>query len=230
MPPHEPTGGGQMVRRVWIAVWLGALVGCSSTTPEGGGRPLPAPPACSVGSCDDDPITCVPLTCAMALGQDGCGTLADGCGGQLDCGTCSGEATCGGGGTRNKCGIPPQQAGCTELRGQLAVEPVSGGILGLRECTADGWCTVNSHMGSWLNSLWGFSEQDVWAVGNIRTRASRCTGGARGGSACPCRRRSGSGPCGAPPRMTCGPWGSGARCCGGTAGRGSASRRRPPRT
>lgn len=154
-----------MRRQVWIAVWLGALFGCSSTSPEGGGPSRPEPPACSVGSCHD-PTACVPLTCATALGQDGCGTLADGCGGQLECGTCSGEATCGGGGPPNKCGIPPRQAACTELRGLLAVEPVSGGIRGLRECTADGWCTVNSHMGSGLHALWGFSEQDVWAVGD----------------------------------------------------------------
>jgi hypothetical protein len=42
----------------------------------------------------------VPLTCAQQ-GAD-CGPAADGCGGLLDCGTCS-SGTCGGGGA-SKCG------------------------------------------------------------------------------------------------------------------------------
>jgi len=46
--------------------------------------------------------SCVPTTCAE-LG-DNCGTVSDGCGGTLDCGTCSGGQTCGGGGTPNVCG------------------------------------------------------------------------------------------------------------------------------
>ena len=45
---------------------------------------------------------CVPTTCAE-LG-DNCGMVSDGCGGTLDCGTCSGGQTCGGGGTPNVCG------------------------------------------------------------------------------------------------------------------------------
>lgn len=45
---------------------------------------------------------CLPKTCAMA-GKN-CGTIDDGCGGTLTCGTCSGFATCGGSGTANVCG------------------------------------------------------------------------------------------------------------------------------
>jgi hypothetical protein len=33
-----------------------------------------------------------------------CGSVSDGCGGALDCGTCGGSQTCGGGGTPNVCG------------------------------------------------------------------------------------------------------------------------------
>src|ERR1700677_548723 len=40
--------------------------------------------------------SCNPLTCAK-LGYN-CGVAGDGCGGSLDCGTCSGTQTCGGGG------------------------------------------------------------------------------------------------------------------------------------
>jgi hypothetical protein len=56
---------------------------------------------------------CTPTTCA-ALGAD-CGTLADGCGGTLDCGTCTDPEICGGGGTTNVCGVPsctPGTPGC----------------------------------------------------------------------------------------------------------------------
>src|SRR2546426_2078544 len=48
------------------------------------------------------PPSCAPVTCA-ALGKN-CGSLSDGCGGTLNCGTCSGSQTCGGGGKANVCG------------------------------------------------------------------------------------------------------------------------------
>jgi len=47
------------------------------------------------------PPACAPVTCA-ALGKN-CGSLSDGCGGTLNCGTCSGSQTCGGG-KANVCG------------------------------------------------------------------------------------------------------------------------------
>lgn len=50
------------------------------------------------------PDACIPTTCA-ALG-DNCGTVSDGCGGTLSCGTCTAPETCGGGGTPNVCGQP----------------------------------------------------------------------------------------------------------------------------
>ena len=50
------------------------------------------------------PPSCTPLTCA----QQGlsCGPAGDGCGGQLDCGSCVSPQTCGGGGVAGKCGYP----------------------------------------------------------------------------------------------------------------------------
>lgn len=47
---------------------------------------------------------CVPTTCAV-LGND-CGEVADGCGGTLVCGACTGGSTCGGRGVANVCGVP----------------------------------------------------------------------------------------------------------------------------
>jgi hypothetical protein len=46
--------------------------------------------------------SCTPTTCA-AQGKS-CGTISDGCGGTLTCGSCTSPQTCGGGGTPNVCG------------------------------------------------------------------------------------------------------------------------------
>jgi hypothetical protein len=46
--------------------------------------------------------TCTPSTCAT-LGKN-CGSLSDGCGGTLSCGSCSAPQSCGGGGVVNVCG------------------------------------------------------------------------------------------------------------------------------
>jgi hypothetical protein len=46
--------------------------------------------------------TCTPTTCA-AQGKN-CGTISDGCGGTLLCGSCTSPQTCGGGGVANVCG------------------------------------------------------------------------------------------------------------------------------
>jgi hypothetical protein len=58
----------------------------------------------SFGTC------CSPTTCA-AVGAN-CGMIADGCGGTLDCGTCTLPQTCGGGGTPNVCGCSPTTCLC----------------------------------------------------------------------------------------------------------------------
>ncbi len=50
-------------------------------------------------------MACMPLT--MCPAPDNCGTISDGCGGMLNCGTCTSPQTCGGGGTPNVCGCTP---------------------------------------------------------------------------------------------------------------------------
>ncbi len=52
----------------------------------------------------DVPVACVPKSCAD-LGV-GCGPAGDGCGGAIDCGSCTAPATCGGGGVPSVCGTP----------------------------------------------------------------------------------------------------------------------------
>jgi hypothetical protein len=48
---------------------------------------------------------CVPATCASQGAT--CGSISDGCGGAVDCGTCIDPESCGGGGTPNMCGSVP---------------------------------------------------------------------------------------------------------------------------
>jgi hypothetical protein len=56
-------------------------------------------------SCTGGACLCTPTTCAAHSWN--CGTAPDGCGGTLNCGTCSGGLTCGGDGTPNRCEQPP---------------------------------------------------------------------------------------------------------------------------
>jgi polyhydroxybutyrate depolymerase len=66
--------------------------------------------SCSAGAGDGgEPPACTPTTCA-AQGKD-CGSISDGCGATLPCGTCS-AGTCGGGGVANVCGTPGTTGGC----------------------------------------------------------------------------------------------------------------------
>src|SRR3989441_7543226 len=51
---------------------------------------------------------CTPTTCA-AQGKT-CGTILDGCGGSLVCGSCTAPQTCGGAGIANVCGLNPAPA------------------------------------------------------------------------------------------------------------------------
>ena len=50
-----------------------------------------------------DAGTCIPKTCAE-LGYN-CGRNGDGCGSEIDCGSCTPPAVCGGGGVPSQCGI-----------------------------------------------------------------------------------------------------------------------------
>jgi hypothetical protein len=56
---------------------------------------------------------CVPRTCTE-LGAN-CGSVADGCGGTLECGPCTGFETCGGGGQANVCGCTADPDPCATI-------------------------------------------------------------------------------------------------------------------
>jgi hypothetical protein len=50
------------------------------------------------------PQNCKPRTCQEQ--NIACGPAGDGCGSQLQCGSCTGKDTCGGGGVFGQCGYP----------------------------------------------------------------------------------------------------------------------------
>lgn len=63
------------------------------------------------GKCDKcdqcDKCDCRPLTC-KEVGAN-CGTISDGCGGTIGCGSCREHEVCGGGGVANVCGNPCEE-------------------------------------------------------------------------------------------------------------------------
>ena len=91
---------------------------------------------------------CTPLTqnqaCAMATPPKNCGLVADGCGGTINCGTCTQPDTCGGGGAPNVCGRPM----CTPKTLQQACSGLScgwvsdgcGGAVNCGTCSNGGVC------------------------------------------------------------------------------------------
>jgi hypothetical protein len=110
-----PSGSTTMMRHAATlerVFWL-ALLGCSAVA----GCALSGDYDFSGHELDGartDPVPCKPLTCQDFDAH--CGTLSDGCGRLLSCGTCEAPATCGGGGTSYRCGcrrITCEEAGAT---------------------------------------------------------------------------------------------------------------------
>lgn len=171
--------------RLAVAWWLGLLgaVGCAQVPPERPAQPHPSaapqppdagtPPALPAPDAGTPPPTgggvagCTPM--AGICFRASCGPHPDGCGGTVDCGGCLQGEVCGGDGMEGVCGTPVALSSCVGVQDREAFPPLTGGVEGLRECVADGWCTDNAHLD--MNpKLWGFTEQDVWAVGG-RDRA-----------------------------------------------------------
>jgi hypothetical protein len=80
-----------------ISVEAGGVLLASVTNVVVGTDPVTLPHPISVCG-----TTCTPRTCAQ-LGAN-CGSVTDGCGGTITCGSCVAPQTCGGGGTANVCG------------------------------------------------------------------------------------------------------------------------------
>jgi hypothetical protein len=110
---------------------------CTSPQFCGGGGPS----KCGGMLPPDGGSNCTPKTCASQAFT--CGPAGDGCGGQLDCGTCTAPQFCGGGGA-SKCGgmLPPDGGSnctpttCTALG--YTCGPAADGCGGMLNC---GTCT-----------------------------------------------------------------------------------------
>lgn len=89
---------------------------------------------------DDETCTsCVPTNCAE-LGA-GCGNLPNGCGGTLDCGTCTPPQTCGGGGVPYQCGSSCTPTTCADAGATCgSISDGCGGTLTCGTCTAPQSC------------------------------------------------------------------------------------------
>jgi hypothetical protein len=111
----------------------GGLIDCGTCTP---------PDSCggdgTHGVCGHSGAgACVPKTC-LGLNYN-CGPASDGCGGLLQCGTCTAPQTCGGGGQPSRCG---GNSGCVpKTCAQLNIHcgPAGDGCGGLLQC---GTCTA----------------------------------------------------------------------------------------
>jgi hypothetical protein len=89
------------------------------------------------------PPQCTPLTCAQQ--NIGCGPAGDGCGHQIDCGTCTPPLTCGGGGVFAQCGevdaAPCVPETCAEQN--ISCGPAADGcgdVLDCGSCVAPATC------------------------------------------------------------------------------------------
>ena len=176
----------------------GSSIDCGSCSPPQscGGHDATSPP--NPGKCGGTAI-CIPKTCATSFAN--CGPVADGCGGLLDCGTCSAPQTCGGGGTPNACGgsggvcIPTKN--CASLGKNCGwVLDDCGNIMNCGTCTGAETCGG----GGAPSSVCGGTAGDAGTGGD---------GGASsdGGSICVPATCAAQGP--QPGGLTCGPAGDG---------------------
>lgn len=86
----------------------------------------------------DAPVAegCTPKTC-LQLGV-GCGSVDDGCGTTIDCGSCAAPETCGGGGVENQCGCTAKS--CAQLGVNCGSVDTGCGPVACGDCTAPETC------------------------------------------------------------------------------------------
>ncbi len=83
--------------------------------------------------------TCTPTTCAAA-GKN-CGSISNGCGGTLNCGSCASPQTCGGGGVANVCGSTCTPTTCAAAGKNCgSISNGCGGTLSCGSCTSPQTC------------------------------------------------------------------------------------------
>lgn len=144
-PPKPPakdggtsgTGGGLSGTGGGLATGGGMTTGGGTGGAMGGGSTAGGGGSTDGGSDGGSTQICNLVSCASANAN--CGPVGDGCGGFINCGTCTPPQTCGGGGTPSQCG---GSMGCTPktCAGENAnCGPVADGCGGILNC---GTCTV----------------------------------------------------------------------------------------
>jgi hypothetical protein len=85
------------------------------------------------------PQSCTPRTCAQQ--NLACGPAGDGCGGTLNCGTCTAPQTCGGAGVIGQCGVPCVPRTCAQIGANCGTQGNGcGGTITCGTCTAPQTC------------------------------------------------------------------------------------------
>jgi hypothetical protein len=154
--------------------------GRTSPGESGGATPVATLPAAPSSDAGTSPATsdarCTPLTCTPAGGTY-CGPIGDGCGRTIDCGTqCPMGQTCGGGGTKNLCGAPPdpncKPIAC-EQRGARLCGKVGDGCGGAKDCGA---CPMGETCGAAIANVCG-TGQATAVCDNLCKQQMACPGG-----------------------------------------------------
>ena len=233
------------VRSVCVLIAVaGVAIACGSggdsefVDPNVGGDEagIPTPPVGNFnpvdGGSDGGNPSCKKLTCASSGAN--CGPVSDGCIGIIQCGTCTNNETCGGGGKPSVCGKPPCTKKTCAQQGGANCGALGDGCGGL--ITSCGTCPVGESCGLGGPSKCGAGGLDGGACVPTKTAcaAGDCGPIADGCGAlidcsppawpaCPAGQSCGGGGtpslCGAPPcvKKTCGTQNCGfiADGCGG---------------
>jgi hypothetical protein len=110
--------------------------------------------ACQTGQVCSPDGCCTPATSCPA-GQT-CGTASNGCGGTINCGTCTAPETCGGGGMPGVCGCTPATS-CPAGQTCGTASDGCGGMLNCGTCGQCQTCTGNACVSVADNTSCGFN-------------------------------------------------------------------------
>ncbi len=113
-------------------------------------------------------VVCPTTTCPTAMN---CGSISDGCGGMITCGSCTGNDTCGGAGTANVCGCTPATT-CPSGDACGTASDGCGGMVTCGTCAAGETCSANQCVSSTTSSS---------STSTTTTSTSSGAGGAGGG-------------------------------------------------
>ena len=158
MIQHNPVGtsrGGRFDHRALFTIGVATaaliLAACSSSeTAQSAVVPDAAAFSDGAGGATDGETTwdrelpdvadaaqeCVPKTCAEL--EANCGSIGDGCGGSLTCGTCKDPYKCGAGGTAHQCGCTPST--CLKLGISCGDYDTGCGTVSCGSCTQPDTC------------------------------------------------------------------------------------------